>query len=131
MSANQNINNKDVTLPDNSATQTLTLLATSNQFIILPNNGAKYTFIKANPSADRVYTISDSGANDTLVLLNAQQTLTNKLLENLNALNTALNIESNISGDAQLRYMQNVDGSQLFANMCCKNRSALREWTQE
>ena len=70
----------------------------------------------ANPTANRVYTISDSGANDTLVLLNAQQTLTNKLLKNLNALNTALNIESNILGDAQLRYMQNVDGSQLFGN---------------
>ena len=116
MSANRNINNEDVTLPDNSATQTLTLSAASNQFIIAPNNGAKYTFTAANPSADRVYTISDSGANDTLVLLNAQQTLTNKLLENLNALNTASNIESNISGDTQLRYTQNVDGSQLFGD---------------
>ena len=66
MSANQNINNKDVTLPDNSAMQTLTLSAANNQFIMVPNNSMKYTFTAANPLANHVYTISDLDTNDTL-----------------------------------------------------------------
>ena len=92
----QNIQNDDsLQLGTIVTANSIKLMASINQIVIVLSNGNSFSFTELVPTADRIYTIPDGRASNTLALQNA--------LEYLKVLNAqfpsyAVTIESSLAG---------------------------------
>ena len=118
----RNVQNDDSSQLGTMATaNSIRLMAANNQIVIAPSNGNSFSITAAAPTADRVYTIPDGGASDTLALQHASENLYNKTILNTQFPSYGCTVESSLAGDAGYRYYLYADGSHHYGSGTASN----------